>query len=128
MADLKTSRVLLPDAERSETTATALQTDIWAAALRFYLNVTYAPASGGLQVVLRGYDKASGNSVELSTGGVPVQDSGTYCYEATSSPSDPASGAIRESVARAIPYQWDALVKHADNAPCRYSLSVEIVK
>lgn len=125
---IKTSRILLPNAERSEDTATAKQLDIVADALRFYLDVTDAPGSGGLQVVLRGYDKASGRTVELSAGGDLVTDPGTYAYEVTNYPSDTAFGNIRESVARAVPYQWDALVRHRDGSRYRYSLSVEIVK
>lgn len=126
--NVKTSRALLPNAERSESTAALKFREIPPAALRFYLNVTNVPGGGGLQVVLRGYDRISENPVELTTGGVAVTDIGTYCYEITNYPSSAATGAIRESVARAIPYEWDALVKHADNALYTYSLSVELVK
>lgn len=127
MYNPKTNRTLLPSAARSENTATAMQTDVAARALRFYLDVTDAPGSGGLQVVLRGYDRISDHAVELTTGGNPVTAVGTYVYEATPYVSGDAFGNIMESVSRAVPYQWDALVKHADEATYQYSLSVEIV-
>lgn len=123
----KTSRIVLPDQNREASTASRMFTDTVALALRLYLNVTDAPGTGGLQVVIRGYDKASGNPVELTTGGALVTAPGTYCYEMTPYPSSDAFGQILESVSRAVPYQWDALVKHADEGVYRYSLSVEIV-
>jgi hypothetical protein len=127
MDGLKTARVLLPSAARSENTASTQVTDVLAQALRFYLDVTDAPGSGGLTVVLRGYDRVSGNSVELTQGGAPVTAVGTYAYEITPYPSSDAFGNVMEAVSRAVPYQWDAVVKHADEASYSYSLSVEIV-
>lgn len=127
MPFVKTSRVLLSNAERNESTASGVQTDPLVLAIRLYLNVTSVAGGGGLQVVVRGYDKASGNAVELTTGGAAVTAPGTYCYEMTPYPSSEAWGNILESVSRAVPYQWDALVKHLDGSPYQYSLSVEIV-
>jgi hypothetical protein len=128
MNGLKTSRVLLSSAARSENTAGNMQTDLAATSLRFYLDVSDAPGSGGLTVVVRGYDRVSGNSVELTTGGAAQAAAiGTYVYEMTDNPSADIFGNIMESVSRAVPYQWDALVKHADEASYTYSLSVEIV-
>lgn len=125
---IKTSRTLLPSAMRTASTATAIQTDVDACAIRIYLNVTAASGSGGLSPVVRGYDKASGNSVELTTGGVnPANQVGCYAYEMTYYPSD-AFGNIREAVSRAVPYQWDTIVKHMDGSSYTYSLSVEILK
>lgn len=130
MGDLKTSRVLLVSAPRSESTASLLQTDLSASALRFYLDVSDDPGSGGLSVVLRGYDKISGKTVELTTGGAPITDPGTYAYDVN--PNYPSTtdvfGNLRESAARSVPYQWDAIVKHLDGSLWTYSLSVEIVK
>jgi hypothetical protein len=56
-----------------------------------------------------------------------VSQVGTYCYEMTFAP-DPAFGNIREAVSRAVPYQWDAIVKHADGLSYTYSLSAELLK
>lgn len=122
---IKSSRALLAPGERNTDTASAIQTDRAARELRLYLNVTDAPGSGGLSVVLRGRDKISGNPVELSQGGALVTAAGTYCYEVSNAPAD-AFGNILEATSRSLPYRWDALVKHADGASYRYSLSAEI--
>jgi hypothetical protein len=125
----KTSRVLLASAQRTENTSTQVFRDTEGIALRFYLNVTDSPGSGGISVVLRGYDPASGNPVELTLGGVPVVAAGTYVYDIDPNyPSLDTFGNIMEVAAKAIPFQWDALVKHADEAAYTYSLSVEVLK
>jgi hypothetical protein len=123
----KTSRVLLPSAARTASTASQVFTDPDAAALRLYLTLTAVPGGAGLAVVIRGYDKASGGKVELTTGGSPVSQVGTYAYEMCFAP-DPAFGNIREAVSRPVPYQWDALVKHFDGQSYTYSLSAEVLK
>lgn len=127
MSQLKTSRVLLPSASRTETTEGSDQTDIAAMAIRCYLDVTDAPGSGGITLVFRGYDRISGNRVELSTGGQPITAIGTYAYEMTPWPSDPPFGNVIDVVSRAVPYTWEVYVKHADSAPYTYSVSAEIV-
>jgi hypothetical protein len=111
MTGAKTSRVLLSSGQRNDNTASNLQTDLVAQALRLYLDVSDSPESGGgLAVVVRGYDRISGNAVELTTGGAPATDVGTYAYEMTPYPSGDAFGNIRESVSRAVPYQGDVHV------------------
>jgi hypothetical protein len=123
---VKTSRVLLTSAARTANTNAAQQTDTAASALRLYLNVTAASGTGGLYVVLRGYDKVSQNTVELTQGGDPVNQTGCYAYEISLAP-DPPAGNLKDAVSRSIPYQWDALVKHLDGSSYTYSLSAEIV-
>ena len=127
MAFTKVSRVLLTSAARTASTASPQFTDMDAQALRFYLNITSAPGGAGVSVVLRGYDKVSGGKVELTTGGLPASQVGTYAYEISFAP-DPAFGNIREAVSRAIPYTWDALVKHFDGLSYTYSLSAEVCR
>ena len=124
---VKTSRILLPSLARTANTNTAMQTDPDAAGLRLYLNLTAIPGGAGLVVVIRGYDKASGNTVELTTGGDPVTQTGCYGSEMSFAP-DPAFGNLRDAASRSVPYQWDALVKHLDGLSYTYSLSAEIVK
>jgi hypothetical protein len=123
-AHLKTSRGLLPSAQRSANTSTAIQQDAYVTYVRAYLNVTVASGTGGLSVVFRGYDKYSGNSVELTTGGDAVSQTGTYAYEMGLSPSA-AFGTLLDAASRSVPYRWDALVKHLDGSSYTYSLSVE---
>jgi hypothetical protein len=127
MASLKASRSLLASAARMASTATAIFIDPDAAALRLYLNITGAAAGSGIAPVIRGYDKISGGRVELSTGGVPVSQVGTYAYEMCFAP-DPPFGNIREAVSRTVPYQWDVIVKHFDGLSYTYSLSAEILR
>jgi hypothetical protein len=125
---IKTSRILLPSATRSASTATLAQVDTDAAALRLYLDVSAVSGTGGLLPIVRGYDRISGNCVELTTGGgLPVTQVGTYAFEMTYYPSD-AFGNIREAVSRAVPYHWDVIVKHADGSNYTYSLSTELLK
>ena len=124
---IKTSRILLTSAARTASTATLLQTDMEAAALRLYLSMTAVPGGTGVVVVIRGYDKVSGGSVELTTGGDPVTQPGVYAYEMSFAP-DPAFGNVREAASRSVPYQWDAQVKHLDGLSYTYSLSAEIIK
>ncbi len=124
---IKTSRVLLASAARTASTASSKQTDIDAPALRLYLSVTGAPGGQGLTVVIRGYDKVSGGTVELTTGGDPVTQPGVYAYEMSFAP-DPPFGNVRDVASRSVPYQWDAFVKHQDGLSWTYSLSAEIIK
>lgn len=130
---LKTSRQLLPSAQRTATTGSAIQQDtVGALALRCYLNVTDASGDGGLTVVIAGLDPVSGNPVSLSAGGVPIVAAGTYVYEMTPFVSQDSfgnviAGNIMESVARAVPYRWTATVVHADDSAYVYSLGVEIL-
>jgi|SRR5579863_4179866 len=124
---VKTSRGLLPSAARSASTASQIFTDSDASALRLYLNITVAPGGAGVAPVIRGYDKTSGGKVELTTGGTPASQVGTYAYEMCFAP-DPAFGNIREAVSRPVPYQWDVIVKHFDGLSYTYSLSAEVVR
>jgi len=133
MGDLKTARQLLPSLPRTATTASAVQKDSSASALRAYLNVTDAAGDGGLTVVFSGVDPVSGNQVALSAGGTPVVAPGTYCYEMTpyisqDSFGNSSAGNVMESVARAVPFQWTVTVQHADDSAYVYSLAVEIVR
>lgn len=123
---VKTSRILLPSLARTADTASLQQTDIQASALRLYLNVSVAPGAGGLLVVIRGYDKISGNTVELSGGGMPITQVGCVAFEMATAP-DPATGQIWETISRAVPFQWDVIVKHMDGSSYTYSLSAEIL-
>lgn len=122
-----TSRVLLANAPRTANTQTPKQQDGFTLVVRLYLNVTVASGSGGLRPVLRGYDKASGATVELTTGGTGITTTGLFCYEISgaSLPST-AFGNVKEVACRSIPFQWDALVKHLDGSTYNYSLSADI--
>ena len=125
---IKTSRTLLNSATRAANTATAAQTDADCSALRLYLNVSAASGSGGILPIIRGYDRVSGKSVEMTPGGVyAVTQVGTYAFEMSYHPSD-AFGNVREAVSRAVPYQWDVVVKHFDGSNYAYSLSADILK
>ena len=123
---MKHSRDLLASAARVASTASARQIDREATAVRLYLNVTAASGTGGLAVVIRGYDKISQNPVELSPGGDPVTQTGTYAYEMSLAP-DPGFGALRDATSRNLPYYWDALVKHTDGTSYTYSLGAELM-
>lgn len=127
MSHPNTSRVLLPNAPRVTNTATAKQQDMFALFIRVYLNVTVASGSGGLKVVLRGYDKASGAAIELTVGGAGITASGLYCFEISSSSIPSAAfGNVKEVTCRSIPYQWDVLVKHLDGSTYNYSVSADV--
>lgn len=122
----KTSRVLLTSAARTVQTSSLMQTDMAATSLRLFLNVTAVSGSGGLYVVIRAYDKVSGNSVELTSGGDPINQTGCYAYEMGMCPDAPF-GNLRDAASRSVPYQWDALVKTLDASSYTYSLSAEII-
>ena len=124
---IKTSRILIPAAAYTASVSSKVQQDADAAGLRLYLNLTAVPGGAGIAVVIRGYDRFSGNSVELTTGGIPVNQTGCYAYEMYFAP-DPAFGNIREACSRAVPYQWDATVKNTDGLSYTFSLSAEITK
>lgn len=126
-ARIKSSRGLLPSAVYTETQTLPAFLDAVAKGVRFYLNVTDAgTGSGGILVVVNGVDKISGNLVQLSTGGVPVQAVGTYVYEFGPFAGASIFGNVMDSVQRSLPFQWAPQVIVADNSPYTYSLSVEI--
>jgi hypothetical protein len=158
MSNHKTSRVLIPSGSYTETQNCPVlpSLDTKAAGIRLYLNVTDAgTGSGGLLVCIYGVDKASGNAVQLTDGGLsfggPVNSVGLWAYEMSpyyggnvfqgsllpainaagvSGAASPASsvmpGGVVDSVQRSLPFQWFAQVQTLDNSPYIYSLSVEI--
>ena len=125
-AHTKTSRILIPTGTFNANNACGQQKDPTAVALRLYLNVTAVSGTGGISPVVRGYDKISGNTVELTSGGDPVNTTGTYAYEMAIA-ADPAFGSLREAVSRIVPYVWDVIVKAIDGSNYTYSLSAEVL-
>jgi hypothetical protein len=126
MDSVKTQRVLLSSGARTATTASGQQTDYLLLAVRLYLNVTAASGAGGLQPILRGYDKVSGNAVALSTGGTAITATGLYVYEFGLNVAA-AAGNVKEAVSRFLPVQWDVDVVHGDGSSYTYSLSADVV-
>jgi hypothetical protein len=139
MANTKTSRLLLSSAARTVATASKVQQDEHARGVRLYLTITVAVAgTGGLQVVVRGYDRAPGAGVATGQSGVvyagvPVvltgpgtaqTTTGTYVYEMS-----PYGGIVRTNVlaatVAALPWAWDAEVLVGDATSYTYSLSAE---
>lgn len=141
MPNPKTARVLLPGAARTASAASPVQQDEFYIAARFYLTITAASGSGGLKVVVRGYDRVAGSgsaqgasspaqtytgaAVALSTGGTPVTATGTYVYEFTPW-GGTARGNIEQVTQMAMPYLWDAQIIAGDGSSYTYSLSVEL--
>jgi len=125
--DCNVQRTLLPSAARTVATACPVQNEVTARALRLYLSVTAASGTGGLQPIIRGYDKVSGNTVSLSTGGTAIVAVGTYCYEMGLG-IGAASGNIKECQNRPAPVQWDVNVVAGDGTSYTYSLSVEVLR
>ena len=125
MTDRKVQRALLASAARTASTACAQQADSIQQFVRLYLNVTAASGTGGLQPQIRGYDKISGSAVAITTGGAAIQATGLYVYELVSS-ANAAAGAVKESLARFLPVQWDVNVVHGDGSSYTYSLSCEV--
>jgi hypothetical protein len=122
--DLKTRRPLLGSAARTASTATSRQKDPSGQKLRLYLHVTTASGTGGLQPQVRAYD-STGAAVAITTGGTPVTAAGVYVYELALSVGA-ASGNVKESVARVLPYEWDVQVVHGDGTSYTYSLDAEV--
>lgn len=127
--DFHVQRSLLPSAARTATVACPVQNEVTARAIRLYLNITVASGSGGLQPVIRGYDKISGATVSLSTGGTAIVATGCYCYEmGLGLLSTAKQGNIEECQNRPVPVQWDVNVVAGDASSYTYSLSVEVLR
>jgi hypothetical protein len=127
MADLKTRRTLLASAARTATAISPVQKDASQQFARFYLNVTAASGTGGLKVIVRGYDVASGLPLALTAGGAGVTAIGSYAFEMM--PSGTAAGlptGILECVGRILPCVWDVQVLAGDATSYTYSLSYEV--
>ncbi len=127
--DFNVQRSLLPSAARTATVACAVQNEATARALRLYLNITAASGTGGLQPIIRGYDKISGATVNLSTGGTAIIATGCYCYEmGLGLLSTAKQGNIEECQNRPAPVQWDVSIAVGDASSYTYSLSAEILQ
>lgn len=124
--DFNVQRSLLASAARTVATACPVQNDSGARALRLYLNITVASGTGGLQPIIRGYDKISGATVNLTTGGAAIVATGCYCYELALSVGA-AAGNVKECVSKAAPVQWDVSVAVGDASSYTYSLSAEVL-
>lgn len=125
MQNRKRAAKLLASEARTANTASARQEDNYNSSVRLYLDVTAVPGAGGLQVVIRGYDQASGNAVELSAGGRPITQTGTYVYEMRRGPVPEEQAGVIEVTDRMLPASWDVLVKHGETSSYTYSLSAE---
>jgi uncharacterized membrane protein len=126
MADIKTVRKLLTSGTRTATIATIKQTDAQEQSLRVYVNVSAASGTGGLTVVIRGYDPTSGLPCALTTGGGAITTTGIFAFEMMPS-SQSASAAVKETVGRALPYVWDVQIQHGDSSNYTYSVGAEIL-
>jgi hypothetical protein len=140
MAHPKTARVLIASGAATASQASKVQQDEHARGIRLYLTITASSGTGGLQVVIRGYDRVpgagnaqdaglpanpiTGGTVQLSAGGAPVTQVGTYAYELSPQGGTPR-GAVMDVTQAALPWRWDALVVAADNSSYTYSLSAE---
>jgi hypothetical protein len=122
----RVQRTLLASAARTAAIAAPKQTDYCAHGVRVYLDVTAASGTGGLKVIIRGYDRFSGNAVELSTGGTAITATGTYAYELYPNAAA-AAGKVADAVSRELPVQWDAEVTAGDSSTYTYSLSCEVL-
>lgn len=123
---IKTQRGLLASAVRTATNATPIQKDPVAQFLRVYLNVSAASGTGGLTLVIRGYDKTSGNAAKLTTGGGAIITTGIFVFELASS-GQVAGGDVKETVSRPLPCQWDVQIAHGDASNYTYSVSCEVL-
>lgn len=117
-------RVLLPSGTRSADTQTALQRNAGYRGVRLYLRISAASGTGGLKVIVRGHDPASGLKAELNSGGTAKTAAGLYVYELYPDAAS-AAGDVADAVSRQLPAEWDALVKHGDSSNYTYSLGCE---
>jgi hypothetical protein len=123
--DVRTQRVLLEPAARTATTACVQQVDKHHRSVRVYLNVTAASGTGGLKVLIRGYDKF-GNPAALTGGGLTaITATGIYVYELMPYAGE-SVGAVQETQGRLLPVQWDVQVTHADGSSYTYSLCADV--
>lgn len=122
---IKVRRVLLASAARTVATACPQQTDDVLQYVRLYLNITVASGLGGLQPIIRGYDRVSGASVALSTGGTAIVATGLYVYEFMPT-AQAKAGNVEETLSRMIPCVWDVNVAVGDSSSYTYSLSAEL--
>lgn len=122
---VKNTRVLLASAARTAITACPKQADPFCIGVRLYLSVTAASGTGGLQPIVRAYDRVSGNSVALSTGGTAITATGTFVYEFYPNAAAAANN-VKEAISRVLPALWDVSVTHGDGSSYTYSISCEV--
>jgi hypothetical protein len=125
--DVKTRRTLLASAARTATTVTAQQKDASQQFIRLYLSVTAASGTGGLKVIVRGYDPVTGLPAIMNTGGAGVTATGLSVFELM--PNGTATGlptGILETVGRILPCVWDVQVLAGDATSYTYSLGCEV--
>lgn len=127
--NVKSRRVLLASAARTATTTYApASKDQFSLGIRFYLNITAASGTGGLKVILRGYDTISNNAVAISTGGTAVTATGLYVWEIYPGVAETVFGNVIERRSTCLPLQWDVQVLAGDGSSYTYSLSGEVLQ
>lgn len=122
----KARRALFGSAARTATVTSTRQKDRYSTGARFYLIVSAASGTGGLKVIVRGYD-AYGNAFAITAGGTAVTATGSYVYELN--PGDQTTGgatSVQESAARPLPMEWDVQVTHGDSSSYTYALTAEV--
>lgn len=138
MTGARTQRVLLRSAIRTATTATSSQLqavqgnsvaigpyiEYDAQSARFYLNVSAVSGTGGLTLQIRAYDRASGNSIVLTSNATAITAAGLYCFDVGSLVGG-ATGNRLVAFQGYLPVQYDVNIVHADGSSYTYSLSME---
>lgn len=111
----------IASAARTATNNSATQVNFNHTGVQFFLDVTVASGTGGLQLFLRGRDPASGKMIQLNTPPTAITAVGTYVFEFR--PGATAfNDTTRLSVSIQLPRQFDVQVVHGDATSYTYSV------
>lgn len=121
-----TQGALLASAARTGTVSSPNQTNYNARGVVVFLRVTVASGTGGLQVVLRGFDPVEGSGYQLNALPTAIIITGWHSFILY--PGATVSGAdVRQTTASVLPRVWGLQVVHGDATSYTYSIGHSLI-
>jgi len=123
----KSRRVALPSATRSSSTVSDRIKNIGRhRGIIVFLDITAASGTGGLKVIVRGYD-AFGLAYDLNDGGTPLTAVGRRMYVVYPATLDAPAGFVADTAQLPLPQEFDIYVSHGDATNYTYAVSYELI-
>jgi len=127
MSDYKSRRVALPSATRNASIASErIKNILRHRGVIVFLDITTASGTGGLKVIVRGYD-AFGLAYDLNDGGTALTAMGRRMYVIYPGTLDTPAGFVADTAQIPLPQEFDIYVNHGDGSNYTYAVSYELI-
>jgi len=122
-----TQGTLLASAARTNSIVSPQQTNYNARGVQITLNVTAASGTGGLTVIIRGYDPVASSQYTINALPTSITTTGVYVYEIYPGSSGAAASAIAQRTAGILPRTWSVTMSAGDASSYTYSIGYVLI-